>query len=118
VVITWLILMQGERAKQGNSTDTLPSGAICCLFGVLFPLLYLLSRRRNQQSTFLRFHCIQCLILYLLWAPFILLRIGPTYISSVGFRLGLVGWLFAMIQAKRQKLFHLPLIGWVAERLT
>jgi uncharacterized membrane protein len=46
------------------------------------------------------------------------LRIGPNYISSIGFLLGLVGWLLAMIQAKRKKLFHLPLMGWVAERLT
>ena len=88
------------------------------MFGVLFPLLYLLIHRRDQQITFLRFHCIQCLILFLLWVPFMLFRFGPTYISSVGFLLGLVGWLVAMIQAKRRKLFHLPLIGWVAERLT
>jgi uncharacterized membrane protein len=110
--------MQDESAKQGSSTENLPSGGICYLFGVLFPLMYLLTRRRSQQSTFLRFHCIQCLILFLLWTPFMLLHIGSTYISSVGSLLGLVGWLVAMIQAKREKLFHLPLIGWVAERLT
>jgi uncharacterized membrane protein len=118
VVIIRLILMHGELAKQDSSTDSIPSGGICYLFGVLFPLLYLLSRRRNQQSTFLRFHCIQCLILFMLWVPFILWRIGPTYISSIAFLLGLVGWLVAMSQAKRRKLFHLPLIGWAAERLT
>jgi uncharacterized membrane protein len=37
--------------------------------------------------------------------------------SSVGSLL-FVGWLVALIQAKRRKLFHLPLIGWLAERLT
>jgi uncharacterized membrane protein len=110
--------MHGEHARHGSSTETIPSGGICYVFGVLFPLIYLLSRRRNHQSTFLRFHCIQCLILFLLWVPFMVLRIGPNYISSIGFLLGLVGWLLAMIQAKRKKLFHLPLIGWVAERLT
>lgn len=88
------------------------------MFGVLFPLLYLLSRRRNNQSAFLRFHCIQCLILFLLWVPFMLLRIGTAYISSIGFLVGLVGWVVAIFQAKRRKLFHLPLIGWVADRLT
>jgi uncharacterized membrane protein len=38
--------------------------------------------------------------------------------SSVGTLVGFVGWLVAMVQAKRRKLFHLPLIGWFAERLT
>jgi uncharacterized membrane protein len=110
--------MYDENAKQGSSTKDFPSGGICYLFGVLFPLLYLLSRRRNQQSPFLRFHCVQCLILFLLWTPFMLLRIGPAYISSIGSLLGLVGWLVAMVQAERRKLFHLPVIGLVAERLT
>jgi uncharacterized membrane protein len=110
--------MGQEHTKQGNSIEIAPSGEICYLFGVLFPLFYLLSRGRNRQSLFLRFHCIQCLLLFLLWVPFMFLRIGPTYISSAGFVLGLVGWLVAMFQAKRKKLFHLLLIGWLAERLT
>jgi len=83
----------------------------------LFPLTYLLGTSRDRQNRFLRFHCIQCLVLFLLWSPFLFAH-RPALTSSVEFLLGLVGWLVAMVQAKRRKLFHLPLIGWFAERLT
>jgi hypothetical protein len=36
----------------------------------------------------------------------------------VGSLLGLVGWIVAMVQAKRRKLFHLPVIGLIADGLT
>ena len=110
--------MHYENAEQGRSATEAPRGGICYLFGVLFPLLYLLMVSRNKQNSFLRFHCFQCLFLFLLWTPFMFLRVGPVYTSSVGYLLGLVGWLVAMVQATRRKQFHLPVIGMVAERLT
>ena len=39
------------------------------LFGVLYPLLYLLSVPRDRQNRFLRFHCFQCLFLFALLLP-------------------------------------------------
>ena len=74
---------------------------------------------RNKQSSLLRFHSIQCLLLFLLWTPFLFLQHElPVYISSVGNLFCFVGWLVAIIQATRRKPFHLPVIGLVAERLT
>jgi uncharacterized membrane protein len=108
--------MNDENAKPASSTAESPSGAICYLFGILFPLTYLLGTRRDRQKRFLRFHCIQCLVLFLLWTP-LLFAHRTALTSSVGSLL-FVGWLVALIQAKRRKLFHLPLIGWLAERLT
>lgn len=89
----------------------------CYLFGIAYPAFYLLSVPRKKQSQFLRFHCIQCIFLFLFWTPFPFLDVGPAYISLSGFLLGLAGWVTAMIQARRGKVFHLPLIGLVADRL-
>ena len=108
--------MNEENTKPASSTAEPPSGGICYLFGILFPLTYLLGTSRDRQNRFLRFHCIQCLLLFLLWIPFLFVH-RPAFTSSVGTLLGFVGWLVAMVQAKRGKLFHLPLIGWFAERL-
>ena len=111
--------MPDENAEQVKVAEETPRGSICYLFGVLFPLLYLLTVSRKKQNSFLRFHCIQCLLLFLLWTPFLFLQHGlPGYISSVGFLLCSVGWVVAMVQARRRKQFHLPVIGLVAERLT
>jgi len=109
--------MNDEDAKPTNSTPESPSGAICYLYGILFPVTYLLGISRDRQNRFLRFHCIQCLVLFVLWTPFLFAH-RHALTSSVGTLVGFVGWLVAMVQAKRRKLFHLPLIGWFAERLT
>jgi uncharacterized membrane protein len=99
-----------------SATSDTPSGGICYIFGVLFPLFYLLSVPRERQHPFLRFHCFQCLFLFVLLAPLLwFVRSGPlSYLSLIL----VVGWLVAMIQARRRKMFHLPLLGYLAERLT
>ena len=106
-----------DNENQESSAKEVPSGGFCYAFGVVFPLVYLFAIRREKQSAFLRFHCIQCIILFLIWSPFLFLRTGPKYILSGGYLLCLVGWLVAMFQAMRRKLFHLPVVGWVAQRL-
>jgi uncharacterized membrane protein len=95
--------MNDKDAKSTNSTAESPSGMICYLYGILFPLTYLLGTSRDRQNPFLRFHCIQCLVLFLLWVPFLFAH--RTALTSVGTLLGLVGWFVAMVQAKRRKLF-------------
>lgn len=100
-------------ARGANGT---PNRGICYIFGVLYPLLYLLSVPCERQHPFLRFHCFQCLFLFVLLAPLLrFVRSGPlSYLSLIL----VVGWLVAMIQARRRKMFHLPLLGYLAERLT
>lgn len=103
-------------ANQGNAraADETPNGGICYIFGVLYPLLYLLSVPREKQHRFLRFHCFQCLLLFLLLVPLMYVKWRPVSFVSL---LLIVGWIVAMIQARRRKMFHLPLLGYVAERL-
>ena len=93
-------------------------GSICYVFGVLFPLLYLLSVSRDRQNRFLRFHCFQCLFLFALLLPLLFVRSGVLrYVSALACPLLLVGWIVAMIQARRGKMFHLLLLGYFADRL-
>jgi uncharacterized membrane protein len=42
---------------------------------------------------------------------------GGIWPISSASSLGLIAWLVVMFQAQRRKLFHLPVVGWVAERL-
>lgn len=106
-------LTMTNQSDTGTTDDT-PYGGICYIFGVLFPLLYLLSVPRERQHRFLRFHCFQCLLLFALLMPLMFVQWRP--LSFVSFVL-IVGWLVAMIQARRRKMFHLPLLGYLAERL-
>jgi uncharacterized membrane protein len=96
----------------------LPRGQRCYLWGVLFPVLYLSTVRRNRQHPFLRFHCIQCLLIFALLIPLAYWNDKHvSNIASIGFVVLLVGWLVAMIQAGRRKMFKLPLLGEIAVRL-
>jgi len=113
-----LMIHAAENPEKPDAAD--PNGLICYVFGVLFPVLYLLSIRRIRQYSFLRFHCFQCLILFVLWSPFLLMSLAEVwaqYVSMIGSLLGLLAWLVAMVQAGRRRYFHLPLIGIMAERL-
>jgi len=95
-----------------------PRGYRCYLWGILFPVLYLLSVRRDRQNLFLRFHCIQCLLLFALLIP--LAYWNSNHVSTIGsiaFLVLLVGLVVAMIQAGRRKMFKLPVLGRIAERL-
>src|SRR5579863_4759969 len=111
---------EGEKGKQENSRKEVPSGGICCAFGILFPLVYLMMLRRDKRNPFLTFHCIQCLLLFLLWTPFLIYTdVAPAgRIATVGSLLFLVCWFFCVVQAGRRKRFYLPIIGSIAERLT
>jgi uncharacterized membrane protein len=112
--------MPEQITREGAFRDVLPSGAYCYLYGVLFPLLYLLSRRRIQQNPFLRFHCFQCLLLFAVWIPLLFSRPQSVWLrelTAIASVLCTVGWLTCLIQAGRRKRFHLPVIGPVAERL-
>jgi uncharacterized membrane protein len=89
-------------------------GHICYLWGVLFPLVYLSSVRRDRQDPFLRFHCIQSLLLFALLIP---LAYWNSKHGSIAFVVLIVGWLVAMNQAGRGKMYKLPVLGRIAERL-
>jgi uncharacterized membrane protein len=100
-----------------------PSGRICYVWGIIYPLVYLASVPRDRQQPFLRFHCVQCLLLFAFLGP--LAYLGPfasgntklSNIASIAFLILTVGWLVAMIQAGRGKKFKLPVLGNIAERL-
>jgi len=96
-----------------------PNGAACYLFGILFPLTYLLSRPR-ERNDFLRFHCFQCLILFSTVLPLMIIRDHVPrgeYLASLLLVIWLFAWIISMIMAARQKMFHLPVIGELAEWL-
>jgi uncharacterized membrane protein len=107
--------MNDEDTGQTKSEDFC-DGMICYVFGVVFPLMYLFGTKRERQTRFLRFHCIQCLILFLFWTPF-LLEHQRTWTYLIGSFFGFAAWFVAIVQAKRHKLFRLPLAGWLADRL-
>jgi len=71
---------QPERPEADVSRDRfdngLPNAGRCYAWGIVFPLMYLITQRRNRQDAFLRFHCIQCLILFSLGALCSLFRRG------------------------------------------
>jgi uncharacterized membrane protein len=93
-------------------------GWVCYIFGVLYPAWYLSFVRHNRQHPFARFHCMQCLLLFALLLPFVLwgdkLR---SNIALFAYAILMVGWLIAMIQAGRGKMFKLPVLGSIAERI-
>ena len=94
------------------------NGSICYLFGVLFPLLYLLSRPHDRNPV-LRFHCFQSLLLFTIWAPLVLLnRSIANPLLGLTVVLGGVAWIVAIIKAKKGKTFRLPVIGALADWLS
>jgi len=115
---------QSERREAHTSRDQhdeeVPSGGGCYAFGILFPLVYLLTVRRDRQNPFLRFHCIQCFLLFLVLEPLLIYTTfhprGP--ISEMGITLFIVTFFVTLVQAHRRKRFHLPIIGSIAERLS
>jgi uncharacterized membrane protein len=109
--------MTDATAQRVNPAQDHPSGAFCYGFGALVPLIYLSTHPRHQQDPFLGFHCLQCLILFSLFALYIPLKFDSDDILTATLLLLFLGLLFAMLQAGRGKRFHLPLIGWLAERL-
>jgi len=67
------LVPQPETHTSGDQHDgEVPSGGVCYAFGIVFPLVYLLAVRREKQNPFLRFHCIQCVLLFLFWTPFLI----------------------------------------------
>jgi uncharacterized membrane protein len=100
--------------NEAKPTNDKLNGGICYVFGVLYPLLYLLSVSRERQQRFLRSHCFQCLFLFGLLVPLLYVRWRPLSILSL---ILIIGWIVAMIQARRGKMFRLPLLGYLADRL-
>lgn len=106
------------KPLEDNRTEC-PRGQQCYVFGVLFPLLYLVSVRRDRQHPFLRFHCIQCLLIFALLIPLIYWNNKDVSgFTGIGELLLFVGYFVALIQAGRRKMFKLPVLGGIAERLT
>jgi uncharacterized membrane protein len=108
-----------QSTLTGKVTEPNPSGALCYAFGILFPILYLLTRSRRESNYFLRFHCFQCLLLWgMYWVLFLLSHFSHLKLAIAAlYVLGLVAWLTAWIMASRRKMFRLPFIGALAELL-
>jgi uncharacterized membrane protein len=112
---------QPEAHGTADQPDgKVPSGGVCYAFGILFPLAYLLTVRRDKQNAFLRFHCIQCVLLFLFWTPFLIYTdMSPAkHISTIIILLFLLSFLASWIQAHRRRQFRLPIIGSIAARLS
>jgi uncharacterized membrane protein len=106
-------------ASQDRINNELPNAGICYATGVVFPLIYLFTRRRNRQNAYLRFHCIQCLILFSLGALCSFIRTGwPQDVSAVVLLAVVVSYFVALSKAAGHKQFRLPLISALAECLT
>lgn len=107
------------NARRDRLDDELPNAGICYAWGIVFPVVYLFTRRRDRQNAFLRFHCIQCLILFTLGALCNVSRKGwAGDVSSVAFLVIFVCYFIALFKAGQHKQFRLPLISALAERLT
>lgn len=113
----------GNPLNQHASADvqtkeSAPNAAICYLFGILVPLLYLSSAKLRRSNAFLRFHCLQCLLLWCVWMPTFFLRVKAVepFLALLSL-LCAVAWVAAMVQAARGKMFRIPGIGALAERL-
>ena len=109
---------KGEQEEKERAT--VPNGGICYAFGIVFPLIYLLSVRRAKQDPFLRFNSFQCLVIFafLSFFHFVSFPAGwPEQASEIGFLICFLAWLVSMIQAGRRVWFYLPVIGKAAKRL-
>lgn len=103
------------------ASDTPIRAGVCYVFGVLFPVLYLLSVRRGKQQPLLRYHSFQSLLLFSIWLPLLIVhfRAGwPENLANLASTLCLAAWISFYIQAQRRKRFHLPFLGFLAETLT
>jgi uncharacterized membrane protein len=101
------------------ASEPTPNGAVCYLYGILFPLLYFSSKTR-ERNDFLRFHCFQCLILFSILVPLMFVHDHvpwAEHLTSLIQSIWLLGWIVSMIMAGRRKMFHLPVIGALAEWL-
>ena len=119
-----------EPAEQtaGTSSKSL-AGALA--YVTFIPALVFLLLDRYRKNSFVRFHSVQCL---LLWAAAILLGIILRLVSPVFFIIPVVGpliaflvavlaalaalllWLVLLVKAYQGERFQLPLLGHLAER--
>jgi uncharacterized membrane protein len=112
-----LVIAMAPTTESSPGAE-LPNAGVCYVFGVLFPLLYLLAVSKNRQNPLLRFHSIQCLLLFVVLTPLFYFQRGSLgRFSSIAFLVCIVAWFTALVQAARRKRFHIPLIGLIAERL-
>lgn len=96
-----------------------PSGLICYAWGILYPVLYLSCTDRNRQHPFIRFNCIQCLLLFALTLPSMYLSDKYEFkTASFSFLFLFASYLVAMVQAGRGRMCKLPILGAIAERLS
>lgn len=102
--------------------------------GYLVPILGLIFFFMEKQSRLVRFHGAQVILLDILaivWIFVILIAsvfaalidssgslfVGVSCLTWVGYLAIFVGWLIAMIQAFSGKIFKLPLVGGIADRM-
>jgi uncharacterized membrane protein len=111
--------LPGTDSQASDATEPTPNGAECYALGIVFPVLYLASPSRSRND-FLRFHSFQCLILFSILPPLILLHDYVPRAKQLTLLLQgiwLLGWIVSMIMAGQRKMFHLPVIGALAEWL-
>jgi len=112
--------MADSGTTQPGTLERVPNGGICYVFGIAFPVYYLLFVRKTRQSPFLRFHSFQSLMVY---GPLCVILLAEDRIAwrSPGEAfialLLTISWIVCIIQAGRRKRFHIPIVGRIAEWL-
>ncbi len=91
-------------------------GAACYLFGILFPILFLLVEP-FKSNRFIRFHAFQAIIFWMILIPLKLARYSPwASLANVLWPIVWIVWIVLMIKAYQGKKLGMPIIGSLAER--
>ena len=102
--------------KTTLGLDENVEGLLCYLLGWMSGLLFLLI----EKNTFVRFHAVQSLIIFLLLFAISMVTSLIPYIgvpiSMLMAPLALVLWIVLMYKAFKGEMFKLPIIGDVAEQ--
>ncbi len=91
-------------------------GAACYLFGILFPVIFLLVEP-TKSNRFVRFHAFQAIMFWMILIPLKLARHYPwASLASVLWPIVWIMWIVLMIKAYQGKKLRLPIVGSLAER--
>lgn len=123
--------MRGPTEVQATVDPGARSLAAALAYFTFIPALVFLFINRYRQNSLVRFHCLQCLLLWLaaillgiiLWGAnsifFMIPLIGPLIAALVPVLAGLAAlvlWPVLMVKAYQGELFKVPGIGLLAER--
>lgn len=110
--------MDDVMTKSSTGLDANVAGALCYVLGWVSGLIFFLI---EKDSSFVRFHAMQSIIVYVLlfalywiigWFPGIIVVILAPIIGIAAFVL----WIFMIIKAYKGEMFKLPIAGDIAAK--